>query len=211
MFASGETKDCRASATALAPNKAKTFLGAFFVAPFMLRVILNLALDFSPVEEKYYTLTDLSHDHDLAAALGNMVVAWAYAEHILLQVISRVTGAGKNMSAAGYYRVPTFESRTRFILALLTEWKTSVYDKDAITTTVEKLEKIAAARNQWIHGDWCTNKGETITVIFNHRVPSGSPKRRKTVKTADVVNHSKAVNVRAKELAALIDYLSIPA
>ena len=115
------------------------------------------------------------------------------------------------MSAAGYYGVPSFESRTRFLLAMLSEWQTSVYDKHAITKAVEKVEKLAAARNKWIHGDWCTTKEEIITVIFNHRVPSYSPERRKTVKTADIVNHYRAVNGRAKELATLIDYLSLPA
>jgi hypothetical protein len=37
---------------------------------------------------KYFGLRHLSHAPDLAAALGNMVVAWAYAEHTLLQARS---------------------------------------------------------------------------------------------------------------------------
>jgi hypothetical protein len=161
-------------------------------------------------EKEYFSLKDLSHAPDLAAALGNMVVAWAYAEHVLLQVISRVTSAGLNMSLAGYYRIPTFESRTKFILALLSEWSTFHYDKDAIVMRVEKLGKLAAARNQWVHGDWCANRSKTTTVIFNHRVSSESSERRKPVKKADVMNHCAAVLGRAEELAQLVDTGSLP-
>jgi hypothetical protein len=161
------------------------------------------------MEDHFFSLYNLSHNRDLAAALGNMVVAWAYAEHILLQVIARVTGAGLNMSQAGYYRIPTFEPRTKFILALLSEWETSHYDKEAITKTVEKLGKLSGARNGWVHGDWCTNKSETITIIFNHRAPIDSQDRRKPVKEADVMNHCKAVIGRADELKQLIDVHSL--
>lgn len=90
-------------------------------------------------ENEYFGLRDLSHAPDLAAALGNMIVAWAYAEHTLLQVISRVTGAGLNMSLAGYFRIPTFEARTKLILALLSEWSASHYDKEVIITRVRNL------------------------------------------------------------------------
>ena len=44
---------------------------------------------------EYYTLDDLDHGPALAVALGNMVVAWAGAEVILLGTLARVTGAGR--------------------------------------------------------------------------------------------------------------------
>jgi hypothetical protein len=162
------------------------------------------------MEQNFYSLRDLSHDPKIAAALGNMVVAWAHAEDILLQVISRVTGAKLNMALAGYYRIPTFESRTKFILAILSEWQTAHYDKDAVTKTVEKLGKLASTRNQWIHGNWCTNKDKTLTVIFNHRAHEDSAERRKPVKAADILNRCEAVKRRAQELADLIDVYSLP-
>jgi len=140
-----------------------------------------------------------------------MVVAWAHAEHILLSALSRISGVGLNMSLAGYYRIPTFEARVKFILALIPEWKTDKFDKDAITKAVEKLSHLSAARNQWVHGDWCANKAEMLTVIFNHRVSPDSSKRRKPVKAQDVMNHCEAVKTRAKALSKLIDFASLKA
>jgi hypothetical protein len=157
----------------------------------------------------YYSLEDLSHDPKLAEALGNMVVTWAYAENTLLQVISRVTGAGLNMALAGYYRIPTFESRTKFLLAIISEWDTSHYDKDAIILRIEKLGKLASTRNRWVHGDWCSDLQKASTIIFNHRADENSPDRRKPVKGADVTNHCQAVLKWTKELAQLIDTHSL--
>lgn len=158
---------------------------------------------------EFYTLHDLSHDPELAAALGNMVIAWAHAEHILVSALSRISGIRLNMSLAGYYRIPTFESRVKFILALIPDWETDKFDKDAIAKAIEKLSKLAATRNHWLHGDWCTNKDRTLTVIFNHRVPLDSSERRKPVKEADVKNHCEAVNGRANTLFNLIDFASL--
>jgi len=157
----------------------------------------------------YHAIEDLSHDPKLAAAIGNMVVAWARAEIVLLSALSRIADINLNMSLAGYFRIPTFEARVKFILALIPEWKTDKFDKDAITTAIEKLSKLASARNHWIHGDWCIDKARTQTVIFNHRVPVNSSERRKPIKEADVLNHCEAVKKRARALADLIDWRSL--
>jgi hypothetical protein len=62
-------------------------------------------------------LRDLSHDPKLAEALGNMVVAWAYAEETLIFSLARVADINLNMALAGLHRLPTFESRIKFIRA----------------------------------------------------------------------------------------------
>jgi hypothetical protein len=159
----------------------------------------------------YYAIKDLSHDPKLAEALGNMVVTWAHGENIMFCTLSRVADIGLNMSVAGYFRIPTFESRVKFILALIPEWKTDKYDKAAITEAIEKLANLASARNHWIHGDWCANKEKTETVIFNHRVHPESDARRKPVKASAVNNHCDAVRKRANILSQLIDYDSLDA
>jgi hypothetical protein len=38
----------------------------------------------------YRTIKGLAHDPKLAAALGDMIVAWAYAETILMNTLTRV-------------------------------------------------------------------------------------------------------------------------
>lgn len=153
----------------------------------------------------YFTLTDLSHDTDLAQALGGMVVVWAHAETVLMAMMALITGMPLNMAQDGYYRIPTFEARTKFILALLPEWAPSSVDKDVIRVAIEKLSKLAATRNHWIHGDWCVADDKSETVIFDNRLRPDSPGRRKPVKAIDVRQHCVAVSKRAEELEDLID------
>jgi hypothetical protein len=152
----------------------------------------------------YFALEDLSHDSKLAEALGNMVVAWAHAEIRLFSTFARITGIGLNMAMESSARIPTFESRTKFLLALLQEWETDEFDKEAIAAAVEGLVKLAKTRNHWVHGDWCAPKDKSATVVFDHRTEPNSPRRRKPVKAHDVMNHCEAVRTRAAELAKLI-------
>jgi hypothetical protein len=159
----------------------------------------------------YTALEDLSHDPKLAEALGNMVVAWAHAEIMVFCTFARATEIGLNMAMESYYRIPTFESRIKFIRALLSEWNTAKFDKDQIDIAVKKLSKLASARNHWVHGDWCIDKTKTKTVIFDHRATPEAKARRKPVKTADVVNHCKAVKKRAAALGKLVDWESLRA
>jgi hypothetical protein len=62
-----------------------------------------------------------------------MVVTWAFAEVMLFATLARITGIGLNMAMAAHYRIPTFEARAKFILALLPDWKT----KELIRTRSE--------------------------------------------------------------------------
>jgi hypothetical protein len=152
----------------------------------------------------YYTLEDLSNDPKLAEALGNMVAAWAGAEVTLISTLARITGMPLNMAQAGYYRIPTFEARVKFIRALMTEWKTDLFNTEGIDLAIQKLSKLASTRNHWIHGDWCASDDEKEIVVFDHRADPDSSHRRKPVKAADVTNHCKAVLGRARDLAALV-------
>jgi len=154
----------------------------------------------------YFALQDLSHDPKLAEALGNMVVAWAHAEIMLFATFARVAGIGLNMAMEASARIPTFESRTKFIRALIQEWNTVEFDKEAIVDAIQGLVTLSKTRNHWVHGDWCAPADKSHAVIFDHRAPVESPKRRKPVKAHDVMNHCDAVKLRAAELGKLIKY-----
>lgn len=67
----------------------------------------------------YLSLWDLEHDQKLATALGDMVVVWTNAERVLLGTMARVLGARLNFVQPAFYRLPTFESRSKFIKALI--------------------------------------------------------------------------------------------
>ena len=154
----------------------------------------------------YKDLTTLNHDPDLAKALGNLVIAWAYAESTLCCALARVSGMNINMAMMGFYRVPTFEARRKFIQALLLEWKQpGKFDKDAIAKEVDAISDLSRTRNDWIHGVWCFNEDKPAeSVIFDFRRAEDKG-RRKDVKTHNVQNHVDAVVKRSKELSRLID------
>jgi hypothetical protein len=156
--------------------------------------------------EQFFDLKTLEGDPELGYALGDMVVAWAYAETVLVGVLACITNCGLNIIQTGYYRIPTFEARVKFIRAMIPEWKTTTLDKMAIDHEVKKLSAIAGKRNHWIHGDWCYGRNSGMIVVFDHRADVTSPDRRKPVKAQDVKNHADTVRKRANTLAHLIKF-----
>lgn len=156
-------------------------------------------------------LEDLSHDPKLAEALGNMVIVWAHAEIMLFSTFSRVAGIGLNMAMESWHRIPTFESRVKFIVALIGEWKTDQFNAAEVAEAVTKLGKLARTRNHWVHGDWCADDDTKETIIFDHRAALDSPARSKTVKAHDVLDHCEAVKRRAKALGRIIKWTELRA
>jgi len=160
---------------------------------------------------RYQTIKGLAHDHKLAGALGDMIIAWAYAETVLINVLTRILDSNLNKIQAGYYRIPTFESRVKFINALVGEWKPPAkFKKSDIANAITKLSQLSGTRNHWVHGDWCAAIDGSEVVIFDHRSAIGSLNRRKPVKAHDVANHANTVRFRAEALLKLIDHDSLP-
>lgn len=163
----------------------------------------------------YYDLDSLDHDPKMAAALGNMVIVWACTEATLVGVLSRITGIHINMAMMGYYRIPTFDARVKFLLALLLEWQTTDFDKNAIEHELTALSRLSLSRNHWVHGVWCCRKDKSEIVIFDFRKPpdeedATQPKtgRRAIADANDIENHVTAVRSRTKKLADLIAHQS---
>lgn len=154
----------------------------------------------------YKDLTTLDHDPDLAKALGNLAIAWAYAESTLCCVLARISGMNINMTMMGFYRIPTFEARRKYIQALMLEWhKPGKFDKAAIAKEVDAISDLSKTRNDWIHGVWCFNEDEpSESVIFDFRRPEGKG-RLKEVKATDVKTHVAAVIRHSKKLSGLIN------
>jgi hypothetical protein len=94
-------------------------------------------------------IDNLDHDPELAAALENMIVAWARAETALVNVFALVSGMHFNVATVAYYRIPTFEARCKVIQALLEVWPLQpTHRRDALAKEVQKLRKLTTARRQ---------------------------------------------------------------
>lgn len=150
-------------------------------------------------------LDNLDHDPELAAALGNMIVAWARAETALVNVFALVTAVDFNMASVACYRIPSFEARCKVIQALLEVWPLHPPTRRvALAKHVQKLKNLAAARNRWVHGLWCLEERTGKTVLFDLRQPESESKRRRIVKANDVLNHTKAVRLRTEAIDELV-------
>jgi hypothetical protein len=145
----------------------------------------------------------LDHAPDLARELGDMVVAWANAETALSFAFAAVCKTNVNDVAGAYYRIPTFESRTKVIRAFLVHFTDPRFDASAISLVVTKLNGLAKSRNKWIHGVWATDPRRKETFVLSLRETDPS-KRRTPVKASDVHNHVEAVRARTQDLFRLL-------
>jgi hypothetical protein len=148
----------------------------------------------------YLDLDNLDHDPDLAIALGNMMIAWARAETALVQVFSFISGMHFNLTSVAYYRIPTFEARTKVILAMIREWQADQASRERYALAVSKLSKLASTRNHWIHGIWGYDEDTKTTVTFDLR-GSGPAK---PVKANDVRHHVTTVRQRTADLEKMV-------
>ncbi len=157
----------------------------------------------------YLIAKDLKRDPEIATALGEMTIAWAYAENFLMVTFSFAAGMDANLAQTAYYRIPTFEARTKLVLAILPESK--LPNKEQVSDAVTALAKLASTRNHWVHGVWCREKRTKNYVIFNYRQPIESKTRLKPVKTHDIRHHTATVLDRAGALRALLPHNLIEA
>ncbi len=150
----------------------------------------------------YLDIDNLDHDQELAVALGNMVVAWARAETALVKAYTIVTSMHYNVAAAAYYKIPTFESRTKALLAMIDDRPDPFTERDALRNATEALVNLAKARNAWVHGLWVSEKKTSVTMVFNMKQPSAT--RRAVQVTANAVRqHVRSVRQRTRDLEEL--------
>jgi exoribonuclease II len=158
----------------------------------------------------YRDIDNLDHDPKLAETIGNLVVAWARAETALLNVFACTMTIHFNLATAAFYRIPTFEARTKVLLAILESWSDPKYDPQKIAEQVTKLNRLAKTRNDWVHGVWCVDEDNPKTVVFDFRAGEESGRRNKPVKAADVENHLTAVRARITALNELVPLYYYP-
>jgi hypothetical protein len=161
-------------------------------------------------EPVYDDISDVDHDPELAAALGNVMVVWAFAETALVLALSRVTGVSVIRATRSYYRIPTFESRVKFIRALLEGWSHPAFDNAAIDDAISKISSLSGTRNKWVHGVWVKRTDSNVTAVFNYRAPDDHQDRVKPVKAHDVSLHCETVRKRARDLLMWVNWTTLP-
>jgi hypothetical protein len=159
---------------------------------------------------EYLDLDNLNHDPRLAEALGNMVVAWAKAETVLVNIFACVMNVHFNFATFAYYRILTFESRIKVITAILPEWESDKYSPKDIENAVAKLRKLSPARNDWIHGVWCIDRETSETVMFDFRAAEDTLSRQKIIKVNDIVVHVEAVRKRTATFEQMVPLYFVP-
>lgn len=118
---------------------------------------------------------DLDHDPDLAEALGNLLIVWSAAESRLTWVVSVACEMEINRATDMYHRIPTFDSRTKVIQALLANWETKKYKPAEIAKVVTRLSRLSKTRNEWVHGSWMKQEDQDLTgVVQRARGPAFS-------------------------------------
>ncbi|WP_292406850.1 hypothetical protein [Mesorhizobium sp.] len=152
------------------------------------------------------TIDHLGGHDDIALALGNMIVAWSGAEATLVHAMAIVGSLDINQANSGFYRIPTFESRVKFILAMIPDWEASTYDKPAIIKAIDAISGLASTRNSWVHNSWVADVslGGGGIFVVNARVPRGSQNQLKPVKAHDIRHHAETVISRTKILYGLL-------
>lgn len=171
-------------------------LSASFMRSMMAASVSCSSLPCLDLAMSYPDIDNLDHDEQLAIALGNMVVVWARAETVLVQIYAHVAQVHYNLAAAAYYRIPTFESRVQ-------EQEEPVAQRDEIHDAVSKLSKLAGTRNRWVHGLWGIEEGTGKTFVWHMREPAKG-RTGKHVKAHDVNDHVGAVRRRTQDLEKFV-------
>ncbi|MCW4116407.1 hypothetical protein NPA31_015700 [Aurantimonas sp. MSK8Z-1] len=156
------------------------------------------------MDDTYNDLDALPNNPDIAEALGNVMIVWAYAEAALSFAFASIAGMPINMALAGFYRIPTFEARTNTLLAFSQEWTPDKPEKkDQAVKLIENLKRLSKTRNDWVHGIWCQANRTGEIVTFHLRAPESSGRRRKPIKAHDINDHVQHVRASAEKLRGI--------
>ena len=149
----------------------------------------------------YYELDSLEHDNGLAVEFGHIMVAWSKAEDMIALASSAIIGIDQNLSLELMLRIPTFESRTKWMQLLLDHWQKNAPQKALATKKIlTKLSELSVQRNAWVHGRWCKHQRSNQTKVFDLRKPLGD--RGKIVTATALKNHRLAVRRLTDKLIA---------
>jgi hypothetical protein len=76
----------------------------------------------SASDHAHMLLDDMRGDPALAQALGDMLITWAAAERAMLEALEALAEMPRGTAYVMFFRIPTFESRTKILQALAANW-----------------------------------------------------------------------------------------
>src|SRR4051812_3740624 len=101
-------------------------------------------------EDRFTDLESLQNRRggsEIAAALGNLVIAWSSAESKLVAVLRVIENISYNDAARQYYKMTSFGSRKNLLRKKISEWNSDKYEKDTICALIEELNGLSNQRN----------------------------------------------------------------
>ncbi|WP_432200966.1 hypothetical protein ACRAQ7_01540 [Erythrobacter sp. W53] len=149
----------------------------------------------------YQRLDNAQASPKLAAALGDMLLAWTAAEQAQIEAMAAMLNVAHNNCMRIYQKLPNFRSRTQ-MLKLLIEQNPEF---EPILTEVEAISKLSKTRNRYVHGGFIESKDEIRSVDYEKS--SGHERRSVSTKPSDITNHANAVRTRAENLTGVLKSL----
>jgi hypothetical protein len=149
----------------------------------------------------YSILHNAINAPELAQALGDMILAWSYAERHMSTCFAVMLNSSLYKASRLYQKLPNYRSRTQ-ALCMLIELHPEF---EPIKGDVLKLSSLSKTRNDWVHGGFIKGHGEIRAINLDEGL--GSDKRSKPIKAADITNHAKAVRERSEALNAVLKSL----
>ena len=146
----------------------------------------------------YTTLRSAALSPGMARAMGDVILAWMYAESEQQQALAALIGSDPYKASRLYQKLPNFRSRTQTLLMLI-----EVHPEfEPIKTHIMKLSSLSKTRNNWIHGLFLKEAAGSNLLFVDLDEPANSAKRSKPIKPADIVNHANAVRNCGDRLTA---------
>jgi hypothetical protein len=146
----------------------------------------------------YHPVTSHEQHPKLAAAIGDVILAWTEAENAQVGLFAAMLNIPHAKASRLYQKLPNYRSRTQALCALV--------DLDSgfaeLKTFVLKLSGLSKKRNNFIHGLYIEQWGGGDLRLVDLDEPSESPKRSGPTKPNDIHQHAQAVRKCVEEFRA---------
>jgi hypothetical protein len=137
-------------------------------------------------------------DEALAAAIGDVILAWGMAEWAQVGMMAAILGIEHNRASTLYYQFSNFRSRTNALNALIVDAPAF----EPLSPFVAKFSKLSKTRNEIVHGLYIQEAGTPKIYRARMDVPRESGRRSVATKPNDIRQHAEKVREEAQRFIA---------